>query len=133
ILYDFDLTAGNPNTIIARTWTAVDDSTNAISITQLINVVDTTPPGLICPSALLVKTTNPAGTNVNFGVTAPDACDPNPSLVCVPASGTMFPMGATTVRCIATDAGGNTNGCTFVVTVNLIDGATYSVSTVIPD
>jgi hypothetical protein len=54
----------NPNPIIVRTWTATDHSGNAISCSQIINVTDTTPPALVCPPALLVKTTNPAGTNV---------------------------------------------------------------------
>src|SRR5204863_1053466 len=37
---------------------------------------------------------------------------------CVPASGSSFPKGVTTVTCTATDTSGNTNACTFTVTVN---------------
>jgi hypothetical protein len=36
---------------------------------------------------------------------------------CVPASGSTFPVGATTVTCTATDAAGNSATCTFTVTV----------------
>ncbi|MEY2410374.1 MAG: hypothetical protein QOF48_3044, partial [Verrucomicrobiota bacterium] len=132
-LYDFDLTPGNPNSIIVRTWTATDHSSNAISCSQIINVVDTTTPSLVCPPAMLVKTTNPAGTNVSFVVTATDICDPSPTLVCTPASGTFFGMGATSVRCVVTDTAGNSNVCNFVVTVNLVDATNYTVNATIPD
>src|SRR5207249_1925854 len=52
---------------------------------------------------------------------APTAADNCPGLTtnCVPAPGSIFPQGVTTVTCIATDASGNTNACTFTVTVNV--------------
>jgi hypothetical protein len=39
-------------------------------------------------------------------------------VVCDPPSGSTFPKGATTVTCTASDAAGNTNTCTFDVTVD---------------
>ena len=50
-------------------------------------------------------------------VSAVDAEDPTPSLVCVPPSGSLFPPGATTVTCIATDFAGNQSTCRFEVNV----------------
>ncbi|HEY0548793.1 MAG TPA: immunoglobulin domain-containing protein, partial [Verrucomicrobiae bacterium] len=54
---------------------------------------------------------------VTFAATATDDCDPNPSLVCTPASGSTFPLGTNFVTCVATDANGNSTTNTFTVTV----------------
>lgn len=48
---------------------------------------------------------------------ATDDSDPSPAVACVPASGSAFPVGATTVTCTATDASGNATTGTFTVTV----------------
>jgi hypothetical protein len=56
--------------------------------------------------------------------TATDICDPSPTVVCSPASGSLFPVGTTMVTCTATDACGNESTSTFDVTVtatNLVD------------
>ena len=49
--------------------------------------------------------------------TATDNCDPSPTVVCSPASGSAFPVGTTTVTCTATDDCGNESTSTFDVTV----------------
>jgi hypothetical protein len=54
---------------------------------------------------------------VSFTVTAVDAEDPTPSLVCVPPPGSLFPRGTTLVTCTATDFAGNETRCHFTVTV----------------
>jgi hypothetical protein len=41
-------------------------------------------------------------------------------VACTPASGSLFPVGTTTVTCTATDAAGNVSGGTFFVTVHLV-------------
>jgi hypothetical protein len=62
---------------------------------------------------------------VNF--TAPiatDNCDPTPTVICSPASGSIFPLGTTVVTCTATDDCGNSSVSTFNVTItatNLVD------------
>src|SRR5439155_12136763 len=48
--------------------------------------------------------------------TASDNCA-GATVSCVPASGSSFSKGVSTVTCTATDASGNTNACTFTVTV----------------
>ena len=40
-----------------------------------------------------------------------------PKITCNPQSGTEFPIGITTVECIAVDGNGNTAGCSFDVEV----------------
>jgi len=59
--------------------------------------------------------------------TATDNCDPSPTVVCVPASGSFFSVGTTTVTCTATDACGNASTSTFDVTVT----ATVAVDVIV--
>ncbi|MFY9609294.1 MAG: DUF4394 domain-containing protein [Blastocatellia bacterium] len=87
-----------------------------------ITVVDTQPPSITCPAnvtavtALTCPATSASGV-VNFPPpTASDNC-PGVTAACVPASGSIFPVGTTTVTCTATDASGNTATCSFSVTV----------------
>lgn len=80
-------------------------------------VVDTTPPVLTLPSPITVTATSPSGAAVSFSVTAADNVDPNPSVVSVPASGSLFPIGTTTVHSTATDFSGNSASATFTVNV----------------
>src|SRR5208283_4129861 len=63
---------------------------------------------------------NCAGTNgtpVVFQVTAVSGCDTNVTVVAVPPSGSLFPIGTNIVSCIASDHSGNTNQCSFLVIV----------------
>ena len=78
---------------------------------------DRTPPAIRCPSSLSVDCANKDGAMVDFAVTAADACDPSPTLVCQPPSGGRFPVGTTPVTCTAIDSAGNEATCEFVVTV----------------
>src|SRR5207253_7395149 len=48
--------------------------------------------------------------------TASDNC-PGATVSCLPTNGATFNKGVSTVTCTATDASGNTNPCTFTVTV----------------
>jgi Tol biopolymer transport system component len=54
---------------------------------------------------------------VTFAVSATDNCDANPTVNAVPASGSAFTVGTTTVNVTATDASGNTAEGSFTVTV----------------
>ena len=84
-----------------------------------VTVQDTTPPTLSgCPTNTTVECTSPAGATFTYtDPTATDLCDPSPTVTCVPASGSVFGPGPTTVTCTATDANGNSSTCSFVVTV----------------
>jgi hypothetical protein len=79
--------------------------------------VDTTPPVLSLPSTIVVDATGPAGIAVTFAVSATDDIDPRPTVVCTPSSGSVFPIGTTTVNCTASDASGNTATGSFAVQV----------------
>src|ERR1041384_1613203 len=85
-----------------------------------VTVNDTQPPSITCPANIFVAAASrcPIATSrtVNFSVTASDNC-PGVTVVCSPASGSIFPVGTTSVTCTATDAHGNTATCSFTVTV----------------
>lgn len=54
---------------------------------------------------------------MTYDATARDNADPAPTVTCSRPSGSVFPIGTTTVNCTATDRAGNTAGGTFSVTV----------------
>ncbi len=85
-----------------------------------VTVVDTQPPTVTCPSNITttLAASCPIATNtgpINFTVTASDNC-PGVTVACSPSSGSVFPVGSTTVTCTATDVAGNTATCSFTVT-----------------
>ncbi|MFN8289052.1 MAG: HYR domain-containing protein [Chitinophagaceae bacterium] len=103
---------------ITRTYRATDVCGNSSTCTQIITVNDQTPPVITCPANITAVT--PAGSctvPVSFNVTATDNCIGTVTIVSVPASGTAFPIGITTVTSTATDVCGNSSTCTFTVTV----------------
>jgi X-Pro dipeptidyl-peptidase len=79
---------------------------------------DTVAPTLHLPADITVDATSPAGAVVTYTATATDNEDPDPSIHCLPASGSTFPIGTTTVNCTATDASGNSSRGSFTVHVN---------------
>jgi hypothetical protein len=80
-------------------------------------VADIVPPDLSGCTDNIVPCAGPSGKAVSYSVTATDDTDPNPTVVCNPPSGTVFPIGQSTVACAATDAAGNSSQCSFTVTV----------------
>ena len=84
-----------------------------------ITVLDRTDPMLQgLPDSTVVATPNAGGTTVDYGLpTATDIVDASPGVACAPASGSLFPVGTTTVTCTATDGSGNQAQGTFDITV----------------
>jgi hypothetical protein len=74
---------------------------------------------LTCPSNITVSTDSGQCSAV-VTYPAPIVTPTNATVVCHPPSGATFPEGATTVGCVATGASGNSNTCSFSVTV--LDG-----------
>ena len=89
---------------------------------------DITPPMIVCPADIVAECNAQGGglpgAYVTFPVpTVTDNCDANPTVTCTPPSGSFFALspndGSTNylVTCVARDASGNTNLCTFIVTI----------------
>lgn len=78
---------------------------------------DFDPPVPSCPDPIVAEWTSVQGAVVDFEVAATDACDPAPAVEADPPSGSLFPLGETTVTVTATDGAGNRATCTFTVTV----------------
>ncbi len=106
---------------IARTWTATDDCGNSSSCVQTIDVVDTTPPVITCPSDITIEcdeSTDPSNTG---SATATDACAAEATIsnsdAIVPGS---CPEEETITRTwTATDNCGNSSSC--VQTIEVVD------------
>jgi len=99
------------------TWMATDLAGNTATCEQVVRVVDSTPPTILCPRVVTVPCVSGDGAVAEFETVASDICTPDPRVVCTPASGTLFPLGRTTVTCTATDAAGNVATCDFDVVV----------------
>jgi hypothetical protein len=103
--------------IIIRTYTATDGTGLTASAAQTITVVDNTPPAIACPANITVDAIpGTCAAPVTFTVGAGDNCSV-PTVVTSKASGSSFSVGTTTVNATATDAAGNSNSCSFTVTV----------------
>ncbi|MCG2420495.1 HYR domain-containing protein, partial [Aequorivita sp. F47161] len=118
--------AGEP---ISGNWTlnicddSGGDSGTLLSYCINFSQVPTTvgnPPTIVCP-ANITASNDPGtcGAVVNFAGVAFDVEDGNISgdIVATPASGSVFPVGDTTVTLTVTDSDGNTEDCSFIVTV----------------
>lgn len=101
------------------TCSATDSGGLTASASFTVTVQDTTPPVLAgVPAALSAETSDPSGADVTWaGPTATDAVDAAPTVGCLPASGSRFGFGTTTVQCTARDATGNSATASFTVTV----------------
>ncbi|PWU08968.1 MAG: hypothetical protein C5B50_28640, partial [Verrucomicrobia bacterium] len=79
--------------------------------------VTNTPFVLTCSSNITTGATSCSGATVYYNSTVSGGCDPTPSVLCNPPSGSTFPIGTTTVTCQASDSCGGTTMCSFTVTV----------------
>src|SRR5439155_25170261 len=101
-------------------------SANTANCNLNVTVNDTEAPHAICPANIIVSTApGSCASNVTFTASVTDNC-PDATIACLPVSGSVFNKGVTTVTCTATDAVGNTNACSFTVTVNDTEKPTIS-------
>jgi hypothetical protein len=87
-----------------------DASGNTASCSFTVRVNDNQPPAITCPSSVIGM----SGIVTFADPSVTDNC-PGATAICVPPSGSSFPIGITTVTCTATDGSGNTASCSFVV------------------
>src|SRR5439155_8889190 len=69
------------------------------------------------PAHATIEATAATGAAFTFTTSATDTIDGIVPPTCSPASGTIFPLGPTTVNCTASDARGNSGSASFIVTV----------------
>jgi N-acetylneuraminic acid mutarotase len=105
------------------TTTATDGAGNTASSSFVVTVRDTTPPVVTVPPNMNVQAQNGSGAIVNFTTSATDTVSGSVATTSSPPSGSLFPVGTTTVTTTATDAAGNTGSATFTVTVSLTPGS----------
>ncbi len=97
---------------------ATDAAGNTASGSFTVTVRDTTAPVIDPLSDLSMEAAGPGGAIVTFSASASDIVDGGVGVVCVPPSGSTFPLGENEVVCTATDAAGNKATLTFKVTVS---------------
>ena len=116
------LNASYPKGTTTIHWTATDDAGNTSSCNQTITVEDHEPPTISCPANIILEPTCPSGAIATY--TAPVGQDNCPGATTTRtaggASGSVFPIGTTTVTHQVTDASGNTASCSFTVTVKSV-------------
>ncbi len=119
----FDCSQKGPNVV---TLTVTDPSGNTDSCTATITVVDDLEPLLDCPP----NTTVGYDPGVDYytvpdyvqngDITATDNCDGNTGIVQTPSAGTQVTEGTYTINFETIDSEGNSNSCSFVLTVQEI-------------
>ena len=106
-----------PLGVTTVTGVAQDAAGNLASGTFTVTVVDTTPPAIVSPGNLVVDSTSAAGAIVTYSATATDIVSSAVTVMSSHGSGSLFPIGVTTVTLTATDAAGNTSTTSFTITV----------------
>jgi DNA-binding beta-propeller fold protein YncE len=103
------------------TLTVTDTGGGSDTDDVVIAVQDTLAPDITCPDEVVVNLPmNSTATSmvVNYpAVTATDSCSSSVTVNSTPASGSVFPVGTTTVNATADDGAGHTSTCSFTVTV----------------
>jgi len=110
------------------TWEASDTSGNTAFATQVISVVDTTPPEIIPPPNVVAESTGPNGSSVSIeNATVSDTIGVSTISNNAP---TVFPIGDTIVTWNATDNYGNTG--TANQTISVVDTTPPSITPLDP-
>ena len=110
---------------------ATDELGNVSTCSYTVSVEEMTDPQIDCPGDISVDNdTGECGAVVNY--TAPEGTDncPNPTttLIAGLGSGSLFPVGTTTETYVVTDASGNTDTCSFDISVTDVEPPTLSAS-----
>ncbi len=113
----------------AATASCTDAAGNVGSLTlQNINI-DATAPSIAAPPSQTAVESAPGGATVTYPTpVATDGGSGVASTTCVPASGSFFHLGATSVTCTATDRAGNSSSALFnVLVASAPDGRMFGV------
>ena len=106
---------------------AQDAAGNPASVSFTVSVKDTTAPSIDVPANIVQEATSPGGSAVTFAASATDTVSGQVAVSCLPASGSLFPLGTTNVMCSTQDAAGNPAEASFTVTVQDTIGPVLTV------
>jgi hypothetical protein len=105
-------------------WTPISScGTAAADAAFRIHRTETTPPVVTCPHDTTLNIPSGTGIPYSYSITASDNCLADTTYrIQGLASGASFPIGITTTKWVTVDPAGNSDTCTFTVTVNLVIG-----------
>jgi hypothetical protein len=109
--------------------TAVDSVGNSASASFTVTVVDSTAPAVTIPTQVTLDSTSNAGRMVTYAASATDLVSGPVAVSCTKPSGSVFPIGQTTVTCTARDAVGNTASRSFPVTIVDVSAPVLTIPT----
>jgi hypothetical protein len=129
-----------PNGDLRVVWSNDDDGFDQRNVRgatfSLPPAADITPPVIIQPADITANATMPSGATVSFTVNATDDVGVI-SIVCTPATGSVFAIGTSPVQCTASDAAGNIDGAGFTVKIKgapeqIVDLVALAAGTTLP-
>ncbi|NJM06690.1 HYR domain-containing protein [Candidatus Gracilibacteria bacterium] len=107
-----------PIGVTTVTCSATDSFGTSVSASFNVTVRATTgDPTIDVPDDIIAEAESASGTRVNYSASAVDGFGTPLTVTCNQPSGTIFPLGATTVECRARDSFGGTASASFTVTV----------------
>ncbi|MFN8393185.1 MAG: HYR domain-containing protein [Bacteroidia bacterium] len=111
-------------------FTVVDSLGSSDTCMFNVTVMDTTEPEIICTNMTVSNDPGTCGAVVTFqNPTASDACQSvNINQLSGPTNGSVFASGSTTLVFEADDSNGNTDTCSFTITVIVDDSSTQTLS-----
>ena len=130
VYFDFPATCNTPanyELVSGNTVVLQEGCDNLYPVTINGTFIDQGPPspqinGATCDDNTVVSASTDSCDDtemiVNFSAGAVDDCDPDPTVTLTQQSGTVFPVGDTSVTLTATDKEGSSKQCTFTVSVS---------------